>query len=58
MVQQDGGIEMDYNLLNCLIGVYKSKVGKDTHEYKIAAFKGTNRAFGKYLKSRRGLDVD
>jgi len=49
---------MSYNLLNCLIGVYKSKEGKDIHQYKIAAFKGTNRAFGDYLKSRRGLDVD
>ena len=58
MVQQDGGIEMVFNLLNCLIDVYKSKVGKNIRQYKIAAFKGTNRAFGDYLKSRRDLDVD
>jgi hypothetical protein len=49
---------MSYNLMDCLIGVYKSKVGKDIRQYKVAAFKGTNREFGNYLKSRRGLDVD
>jgi hypothetical protein len=49
---------MNYNLLNCLIDVYKSKKGKDIRQYKIAVFKGTNREFGNYLKSRRGLNVD